>query len=537
MNNNKLPESIKNLGVMALSGTPSNERLQRGLERLNQLGANIVLPEQREGKTRFLAAPDNERARQLHELLLNPEIDAIIAKRGGFGAARILDIIDWELVRSRNIPIIGYSDVSAFHLAALKHGCRNQIHGPMIASEFGTDFEKPGNQDAFDKTLDSLVKVIEGNDDLLPEGTQLQVIKPGKAVGPLIPTNLTLLASLIGTPYFPSLNNAILAIEDVNEAAYKIDGYLTHLRNAGHLKGLAGLIYGAFTDGEDAEYLPEVLQDFAKDINGPVVQGLPFGHIFPTISLPVGKEAFLDATVNPPTLRLAPEARFESHIATTDEGTLNYRFLQPKNQQPGKQYPLVLFLHGAGERGEDNHIQLIHVVKKFLDEQIAEQYPCFVLVPQCPEGQQWVNTPWGIHKHDLPTNMSKPLAAVNQLLDEMLLNYPIDPSRIYLMGISMGGYGTWDLAMRTPQRFAAAVPICGGGDPNHAKKLKGLPIWAFHGDSDTAVPTSRSRDMIQALKDIGEKPIYTELKNTGHDAWTPAINNPELIQWLFKQHK
>jgi len=119
----------------------------------------------------------------------------------------------------------------------------------------------------------------------------------------------------------------------------------------------------------------------------------------------------------------------------------------------------------------------------------------------------------------------------------MLLNYPIDPSRIYLMGISMGGYGTWDLAMRTPQRFAAAVPICGGGDPNHAKKLKGLPIWAFHGDSDTAVPTSRSRDMIQALKDIGEKPIYTELKNTGHDAWTPAINNPELIQWLFKQHK
>jgi predicted peptidase len=124
------------------------------------------------------------------------------------------------------------------------------------------------------------------------------------------------------------------------------------------------------------------------------------------------------------------------------------------------------------------------------------------------------------------------------ILDEVLKTEPIDPDRVYLTGLSMGGYGTWDLAERMPKRFAAAVPICGGGDDTKANRLVGLPLWAWHGDADPAVPVERSRQMIAAIKTAGGNAKFTELPGVGHDSWTKAYTDPEgAIPWLFEQRR
>jgi len=123
------------------------------------------------------------------------------------------------------------------------------------------------------------------------------------------------------------------------------------------------------------------------------------------------------------------------------------------------------------------------------------------------------------------------------LIEALCKEYPIDKGRIYLTGLSMGGYGTWDLISRRPELFAAAIPVCGGGDPAQAEKLAKLPIWAFHGDADPLVPVERPRDMIAAIKKAGGEPKYTEYKGVGHDAWTPTYRDSKVLDWLFEQKK
>ena len=120
-------------------------------------------------------------------------------------------------------------------------------------------------------------------------------------------------------------------------------------------------------------------------------------------------------------------------------------------------------------------------------------------------------------------------------LDQLIAKKPIDTRRIYLTGLSMGGYGTWDLIARQPERFAAAIPICGGGDPATAERIKHIPLWVFHGDADSAVKVSRSRDMVAALKQAGGEPKYTEYEGVGHDSWTRTYKSPEIYEWLFSQ--
>ena len=129
------------------------------------------------------------------------------------------------------------------------------------------------------------------------------------------------------------------------------------------------------------------------------------------------------------------------------------------------------------------------------------------------------------------------MLAVIAALEDTLKREPIDPARIYLTGLSMGGYGSWDLAARMPDRFAAVIPICGGGDGATAAKIKDLPIWCFHGDADTAVRVERSRTMIEALRAAGGAPKYSELAGVGHDSWTPAYRDPDVLAWLFAQKK
>jgi len=216
---------------------------------------------------------------------------------------------------------------------------------------------------------------------------------------------------------------------------------------------------------------------------------------------------------------------------------LRYRVLKPEDYDPKKSYPLVLFFHGAGERGDDNEKQLIHGVPEFAKPANRKQYPCFLVAPQCPDKQRWVEVDWGALSHKQPAEPSEPMRLTLELLPALQKEFSIDPQRIYVTGLSMGSFGTWDIIARKPELFAAAVPICGGADEATAPKIAKLPIWAFHGEKDGAVKTVRSRNMIEALKKAGGEPKYTEYPGVGHDSWGPTYRDPEVFKWLFAQKR
>lgn len=216
---------------------------------------------------------------------------------------------------------------------------------------------------------------------------------------------------------------------------------------------------------------------------------------------------------------------------------LPYRLLKPQNYDPNVKYPLVLFLHGAGERGTDNEKQLVHGVREFVKPENREKYPCFLVAPQCPDAAQWVSVPWDADAHDMPAEPSRPLRLALALVDALQREYSIDADRLLITGLSMGGYGTWDAISRHPDKFAAAVPVCGGGDLAQAQRIAQVPLWAFHGADDTVVKPQRSRGMIAAVKEAGGQPKYSELAGVGHDSWNPAYASDEMMAWLFAQKR
>ena len=218
----------------------------------------------------------------------------------------------------------------------------------------------------------------------------------------------------------------------------------------------------------------------------------------------------------------------EKRTFTQGKASLPYRLMKPADYDASKKYPLVVFLHGAGERGDDNKAQLRHGIKDFVSDAARKKHPCFLIAPQCPRGKGWAS-------------FGKDSAGAGRLvlglIDELRKEFTIDDKRIYLTGLSMGGFGTWDLLARKPDLFAAGIPICGGGDPAKAEKLAKIPIWAFHGDKDGAVNVDRTRKMIAAIKKAGGEPKYTEYKGVGHDSWTATYKDPAVLEWLFAQKK
>jgi predicted peptidase len=176
----------------------------------------------------------------------------------------------------------------------------------------------------------------------------------------------------------------------------------------------------------------------------------------------------------------------------------------------------MLFLHGAGESGTNLAKVKIHGPPKIVESK--PDFPFILMSPQSP-GRGWNSD------------------ALNALLDNVIRKYRVDKHRIYLTGLSMGGYGTWSLAAAHPERFAAIVPICGGGNPADAKKLAALPIWVFHGAKDPTVPVERSREMVEAIKAAGGNVKFTEYPEAKHDCWTETYDNPELYQWLLAQKR
>ena len=222
------------------------------------------------------------------------------------------------------------------------------------------------------------------------------------------------------------------------------------------------------------------------------------------------------------------------------EGSFLYRHASPVKMEKGKKYPLLVFFHGAGGRGNDNKGQLADAggIEAFDKVGLQTKRSSHVFAGQVPKGERWVDVHWGLLGHDMP-KISNSMRMAFEAVDSYVADKKnqVDPNRIYVMGLSMGGYGTWDAIQRRPNFFAAAVPICGGGDKNFGKTLKSLPIWAWHGDEDRVIKPSRSRDMIEAIRKAGGNPKYSEIKGRGHNSWTDAWNSKEMWDWLYSQKR
>ncbi len=214
-----------------------------------------------------------------------------------------------------------------------------------------------------------------------------------------------------------------------------------------------------------------------------------------------------------------------------------WRLFVPAGADKAKPLPLVVFLHGAGMRGTDN-VGPMSLAWTFITPEAQAKHPCFVLAGQVREGRRWVGQDFNKGSYSAEAvPISDEMRAILALVDQTIAGRPIDPKRVYVVGQSMGGYGTWDALVRRPDLWAAGVPICGAGDPSKAAAIASIPVWAWHGENDTAVPVSGSRDMIAALTRAGATPQYSEIAKGGHGVWAPAFADPKLYAWLFAQRR
>ncbi|QCR24957.1 phospholipase [Pontibacter sp. SGAir0037] len=232
------------------------------------------------------------------------------------------------------------------------------------------------------------------------------------------------------------------------------------------------------------------------------------------------------------------------YVAKAD--SLPYRILYPENFDPAKKYPLVMVLHGAGERGNNNESQLVYGATLFLEPQNRQQYPAIVVFPQCPKDSYWSNVNivtdengkrsfHYLQKSGEPTKAMKSLLG---LLNELEKSGSVDKKQLYIGGLSMGGMGTFELLRRKPKKFAAAFPICGGGHPDGAKKYaKRVPLWVFHGEVDGVVPVEKSEVMVEAVQKAGGNVKFTVYPGVNHNSWDYAFKEPELLPWLFSHKK
>lgn len=219
---------------------------------------------------------------------------------------------------------------------------------------------------------------------------------------------------------------------------------------------------------------------------------------------------------------LMKEALYEGALSL-DVQARYLQYLPEGYGDGGKQWPLVLMLHGAGERGADlNQLKgngLVYEVEQ------GRAFPFVLVAPQCPAEDWW--------------SSQQQVASLKALLDHLLETNQIDRSRVYLTGLSMGGTGAWRLAMEFPEYFAALLPICGRGDASRywATRIKHIPIWAFHGDADDIVPVETTRSLMESLRAVGAEPKYTEYPGVNHNAWSATYSNPEVIEWMLNQRR
>lgn len=239
------------------------------------------------------------------------------------------------------------------------------------------------------------------------------------------------------------------------------------------------------------------------------------------------------------TTPLLAQDSFEARTYVVGNDTLQYRILMPEAFDPQKEYPVVFFLHGAGERGSDNQAQLVHGSKLFLDSNNRQKFPAIVIFPQCPTNSYWSNVTFPMIDGKRTFKFGKggqptlPMKLLIGLVKDMEEQPYVDDDRFYVGGLSMGGMGTFEILRRMRGDFAAAFAICGGDDPANARKYRKTPLWIFHGAKDDVVLPAYSEAVVQALKKKGADVRFTLYPEANHNSWDNAFAEPELLPWLF----
>jgi len=273
------------IGVIAPAGPVTPSEIRPGIQALESAGYRVVASPHLYDRQDYLAGADTARLKDLHAVIEDPEIKAVICARGGYGTLRLLEKIDYDLIRSNPKILVGYSDITALLWAVYTKTGLVTFHGPMVK-----DLTKNNNQN-----LNNLLHVISSDRFRTLNLRDGVGIKPGRARGVLLGGNLCLMTHLVGTPFMPTLKGAILFIEERGEPLYRIDRMITHLGISGHFAGLAGVIAGDFTDCGEPDAIYRILADILSDFEIPVVGGLPVGHGLKNNVLPIGAQALLDA--------------------------------------------------------------------------------------------------------------------------------------------------------------------------------------------------------------------------------------------------
>ncbi|MHA4894456.1 carboxylesterase family protein [Pedobacter sp. PWIIR3] len=255
----------------------------------------------------------------------------------------------------------------------------------------------------------------------------------------------------------------------------------------------------------------------------------------------IGAALFLFSTLSSTAQDLS---KFDKGNFIKGKDSIYYRILFPLNFDPAKKYPIVFFLHGSGERGNDNNSQLTHGGKLFLQEDNRRRFPAIVVFPQCSSDSFWANADLksglNVSADRIFASGGKPTKSMHALLgmiDNFLDKPFVDKKRVYVGGLSMGGMGTYELLRRKRKTFAAAFAICGGDNIANVQKYKKIPLWIFHGEKDDVVPVGLSKAIADQLVVLGVKPKMTLYVNDNHNSWDSAFKEPGLLQWLFANHK
>ncbi|MCR6722244.1 MAG: alpha/beta hydrolase-fold protein [Chitinophagaceae bacterium] len=236
--------------------------------------------------------------------------------------------------------------------------------------------------------------------------------------------------------------------------------------------------------------------------------------------------------------------QYESYRFIQNGDTLPYRILLPENYNPSTEYPLIIFLHGRGESGNDNVKQLTHGARMFLTDSIRKKHPAIVVFPQCGFKDYWSNVHTVADKNgkrefyhvpDGPPSTS--MSLLMGLMENLFVQFKIKKDRVYAMGLSMGGMGVFELVRRKPGLVAAAIPICGGAHPATAERMRDVKWWVFHGADDDVVKPEFSVRMVEALKKVNASVQFTLYPGVKHNSWDLAFAEPGLMDWLFAQHK
>ncbi|MEI7900351.1 MAG: prolyl oligopeptidase family serine peptidase [bacterium] len=233
------------------------------------------------------------------------------------------------------------------------------------------------------------------------------------------------------------------------------------------------------------------------------------------------------------------EEMLKPYVYTNETGeAFAYRMSVPQFPLPGKAYPLILFLHGSGECGTDNQRQIKVGLPSLMATLLKRPEPVIVVAPQCQPGNGWIKQLAREESYAMSKEPAASLEVAIEVCRHVAATRQADMNRLYITGLSLGGFGTWDAIQREPDLFAAAIPICGGGDTRRVQGIKKMPVWVFHGADDVNVAVACSRRMVEALKLAGSRKVrYTEYEKATHNVWDRTYANPEVIDWLLQQSR